>query len=824
MTMDRVSVCQVPSSPSKSQGDTVVHPNQQILIEDEATAGTEVMHVIAEDVGPINLQSKRQSVGLNGTFVYCEQVQECPMSWEGGISDDEMSQEPDSSSIIHVPGNYLAYDRQPPPPPGSPICTVDENYHPGITCKTASMETDAELVKTNNSNASSPTSTSGDRRIHQTPSLLFGKDHPSLGSPYVRNQLSAPTHNSPVQTRHVIEFAAGPYSQSPSPVFPRPSSSSSSISSHSPGQSPLLNRHVGGFTCASYPSSQSPILSRQPVGVSSDNFGSSQRNRKQQCKLDTSFHSPSQSPSHGNHHYPDGSASFSSSPNSAQGRGGMLSRPIPFGASPSPTFVHHSQQGVDCPTNSTYNGCGPFTYPSSEQTSPIAHHSSFEIRSPVSRASVASSASDESNTSDFAGPFHRLSVENVSDESRVPLMTDISRCPLGSPGATGSVSRQQLLSGPCPICGDRISGFHYGIFSCESCKGFFKRTVQNKKNYVCLRGANCHVAINTRKKCPACRFNKCLKMGMKLEAIREDRTRGGRSTYQCTYSIPSQSINDPWNRTGAENGMRPSYASPLCDGSERHYQNRERDSHSTSPASQFPPCVPQLIRDVMSVEHLWHYSEKEMTKISEQLDEKPVDGDTDFLATLCKIADNRLCKIVKWCKSLPLFKEMQRDDQIALLINSWCEMLLLSCCYRSMSTPNEILISRGRPVTLQQAQETGLSPVIERMMNLTEHLRRLQVDQHEFVCLKVIILLTSDVSGLKEPDKVRTCQKQMLEALQAYTRSHYPHLPSKFGELLLRIPELERACQVGKEPLVGKQRGGDVPSFHLLLELLRGDH
>ena len=27
-------------------------------------------------------------------------------------------------------------------------------------------------------------------------------------------------------------------------------------------------------------------------------------------------------------------------------------------------------------------------------------------------------------------------------------------------------------------------------------------------------------------------------MGMKLEAIREDRTRGGRSTYQCSYTIP----------------------------------------------------------------------------------------------------------------------------------------------------------------------------------------------------------------------------------------------------------------------------------------------
>ena len=83
--------------------------------------------------------------------------------------------------------------------------------------------------------------------------------------------------------------------------------------------------------------------------------------------------------------------------------------------------------------------------------------------------------------------------------------------------AAAGISRQQLINSPCPICGDKISGFHYGIFSCESCKGFFKRTVQNRKNYVCVRGAACPVTIATRKKCPACRFEKCLQRGMKLE-------------------------------------------------------------------------------------------------------------------------------------------------------------------------------------------------------------------------------------------------------------------------------------------------------------------
>lgn len=43
---------------------------------------------------------------------------------------------------------------------------------------------------------------------------------------------------------------------------------------------------------------------------------------------------------------------------------------------------------------------------------------------------------------------------------------------------------------------------------------------------------------------------------------------------------------------------------------------------------------------------------------------------------------------------------------------------------------------------------------------------------------------------------MRTSQEKALHALQSYTLSHYPGTPAKFGELLLRIPELQRTCQV----------------------------
>ncbi|VDO28266.1 unnamed protein product [Heligmosomoides polygyrus] len=73
------------------------------------------------------------------------------------------------------------------------------------------------------------------------------------------------------------------------------------------------------------------------------------------------------------------------------------------------------------------------------------------------------------------------------------------------------------LEEQCPVCGDRVSGYHYGLLTCESCKGFFKRTVQNKKSYQCAASSNCPVDKAGRKRCPRCRFAKCLQQGMKIE-------------------------------------------------------------------------------------------------------------------------------------------------------------------------------------------------------------------------------------------------------------------------------------------------------------------
>ncbi|KAK5980190.1 Nuclear receptor domain-containing protein [Trichostrongylus colubriformis] len=69
----------------------------------------------------------------------------------------------------------------------------------------------------------------------------------------------------------------------------------------------------------------------------------------------------------------------------------------------------------------------------------------------------------------------------------------------------------------CAVCGDRAVCFHYGARTCEGCKGFFKRTVQKASKYACAGNRNCPIEKRYRSRCQACRFQKCLSVGMVKE-------------------------------------------------------------------------------------------------------------------------------------------------------------------------------------------------------------------------------------------------------------------------------------------------------------------
>ncbi|UJR36452.1 hypothetical protein I4U23_029175 [Adineta vaga] len=86
-----------------------------------------------------------------------------------------------------------------------------------------------------------------------------------------------------------------------------------------------------------------------------------------------------------------------------------------------------------------------------------------------------------------------------------------------------SIDKRPFPFGHCRVCTDKATGAHYGVPTCEGCKGFFKRSILRKEKYRCYFGDKCIVNTDNRNRCKSCRFQKCLTEGMSVEGVRMGR-------------------------------------------------------------------------------------------------------------------------------------------------------------------------------------------------------------------------------------------------------------------------------------------------------------
>ncbi|XP_035392209.1 nuclear receptor subfamily 6 group A member 1-A isoform X2 [Electrophorus electricus] len=322
----------------------------------------------------------------------------------------------------------------------------------------------------------------------------------------------------------------------------------------------------------------------------------------------------------------------------------------------------------------------------------------------------------------------------------------------------------------CLICGDRATGLHYGIISCEGCKGFFKRSICNKRVYRCSRDKNCEMSRKQRNRCQYCRLLKCLQMGMNRKAIREDGMPGGRNKSIGPVQISDEEIE----RIMSGQEFKDEANVP------EHTWGNNGDSDHSSPGNGV--------------------SDGNQPSPASTLSSKYRVSQVELFALLCRLADELLFRQISWIKKLPFFCELSIEDYTRLLSSTWQELILLACLTVYSAQILGDLASVTDKYTpsdneLQGFSEEGME-VMEKLIYLFRKFHQLKVSNEEYACMKAINFLNQDIRGLSNVAQLEQLNKRYWYVCQDYTEYKYPHQPKRFPEIMMCLPEIR--CIAGK--------------------------
>lgn len=316
----------------------------------------------------------------------------------------------------------------------------------------------------------------------------------------------------------------------------------------------------------------------------------------------------------------------------------------------------------------------------------------------------------------------------------------------------------------CVVCGDKSSGKHYGQFTCEGCKSFFKRSVRRNLNYTCRGNRSCPIDQHHRNQCQFCRLKKCLKVGMRREAVQRGRMPAGQN------GVGQFSLPGPDGFLGAAgSGYLSGFISLLLR------------------AEPYPRYNPTS--GLMGVE------------------------------SVCELAARLLFCAVEWARGIPFFPELQITDQVNLLKWSWGELFVINAAQSHMPLHVAPLLAAAG---FQHSADKVMNFMdhVRIFQEQVEKLKNLHVDSAEFSCLKAVVLFNPDAPGLSDPAHIESIQEKAQCAMEEYVRCQYPAQPSRFGRLLLRLPAIRAVSPQVIEQLFFVRLVGKTPIETLIRDML----
>ncbi|KAJ6218303.1 hypothetical protein RDWZM_009460 [Blomia tropicalis] len=359
----------------------------------------------------------------------------------------------------------------------------------------------------------------------------------------------------------------------------------------------------------------------------------------------------------------------------------------------------------------------------------------------------------------------------------------------------------------CLVCGDTASGFHYGVASCEACKAFFKRTIQGNIEYTCPATNNCEINKRRRKACQACRFQKCLRMGMLKEGVRLDRVRGGRQKYRRTSEAPYHTQNFTLKKSSLEDNR---IVAALIN------------------------CEPEPMLSNANAQMSSPNSNGSLSSVSS----------TQYknLCILSDLVDKELVATIGWAKQIPGFSDLTLNDQMRLLQSTWAEILALSLAFRSHqyssppNTPaslspnnassttnpifNKLVFATDFIIDEQAAAQCNAEEFFAHMIQLIKRLHQIKIAKEEYLLLKAIILSNADIS-LEGFDRVSKLRETLIHSLQECVSILRPQsVVNHLSQLFLCLPLLRELDSVTRRLWLNVLQEGSVPMNKLFIEML----
>uniref|UniRef100_A0A0K0FDQ1 Nuclear receptor subfamily 2 group F member 6 (inferred by orthology to a human protein) n=1 Tax=Strongyloides venezuelensis TaxID=75913 RepID=A0A0K0FDQ1_STRVS len=412
---------------------------------------------------------------------------------------------------------------------------------------------------------------------------------------------------------------------------------------------------------------------------------------------------------------------------------------------------------------------------------------------------------------------------NVSDNVIIP---DENSGPLSKyeeevSSAVNDISNEETIEGSqiCLICGDTAAGKHYGVIACNGCKGFFRRTVRRQYTYSCRYQGRCDVNKANRANCRYCRFKKCKDHGMRVDAVQAERDLIGKrkksqeilNSFDSIYNSPAKHVkmdNDSSGRTPFNNIQYSSsniynlqypelpyrYSNPL-DVIRYMIESEDMASAKLNWSSG-----KDILKDLCKCENIMQHQKNSgikksncyvyNTKEYHQLvkEDGKIISRVEVLETLREMFQ----LTIHWSKSLQPFNKLSDDDKAILVKNFACQHFMLCLGYRSMFNEEYLNIINDCIIeeNIDYKQRDYCTNFLEKTMKeLVEEMKRLQMDDVEFVAIKAASLFNNTCEGISKDgsNHVLEIKRSILRALTDYINNKITSESARLCDLLISI-------------------------------------